>query len=316
METYDSEYNNYPPKPIIDNNSKNNLFKSLISLGLFILLFLIFLPDFRSLFLILLILFIHEGGHFFAMKLFKYQDVSVFFIPLMGAVTTGEKEKISQWQHAFIIMAGPLPGIVLGLLCFFWGNHIEHIIVQLAGIMFIFINILNLIPLDPLDGGKLLETLFFSNNDKLKTLFIISSTILLSLLGIYFFNLILIILAFLMISKLRSFLDLKKIRLKIQKENINLNCTYKDLSDENYWKIREIYLSSSRANKLVKSKRFSDDQNENIIAPIIKNMLQHTIQNDMSFYTKLVYVLAWISSFIIPILIIYPFLNNLLMNVE
>ena len=316
MELYDSEYNNYPPKPIINANSKNNLFKSLISLLLFVFLFLIFLPDFRSLFLILLILFIHEGGHFFAMKLFKYQDVSIFFIPLMGAVTTGEKEKISQWQHAFIIMAGPLPGIILGLLCFFWGNHIEHIIVQLAGVMFIFINVLNLIPLDPLEGGKLLETLFFSNNDKLKIIFIFSSTVLLSLLGIYFFNLILIILALLMFSKLRSFLDLKKVRLQIHKENINLNCSYKDLSDENYWKIREIYLSSSSVNKLVKSKRFSDDQNEKLIAPIIKNMLQSTIDNDMRLYAKLLYVIAWISSFIIPIIIIYPFLSNLLMNAE
>ena len=58
------------------------------------------------------------------------------------------------------------------------------------------------------------------------------------------------------------------------------------------------------------------DHNEKIIAPIIKNMLQHTIENDMPFYVKLLYVLAWISSFIIPILIIYPFLSNLLMNVE
>ncbi|NTV04424.1 LptF/LptG family permease, partial [bacterium] len=39
------------------------------------------------------VLLVHELGHFAAMKLFKYSDVQIFFIPMLGAAVTGSPTK-------------------------------------------------------------------------------------------------------------------------------------------------------------------------------------------------------------------------------
>ena len=90
MQEVDDTY--YPPKPDIEEQSKTNINKSLLSLGLFILMFYFLIDDLQVLFLVVLILFIHEMGHFIAMKVFGYNGVNMFFIPLMGAMVTGAKK--------------------------------------------------------------------------------------------------------------------------------------------------------------------------------------------------------------------------------
>ena len=119
MERQQAETDIYPEKPHINTESggSNKIIKSLGSLILFILIFMIFF-DVQYVFLLVLILFIHELGHFIAMKLFNYNDVNIFFIPLMGAVTSGEKSKTTQLQKVLVILSGPIPGIFLGVLCF------------------------------------------------------------------------------------------------------------------------------------------------------------------------------------------------------
>jgi stage IV sporulation protein FB len=162
MQEIDQTY--YPPKPEIEEQSKTNINKSLLSLGLFILVFYFLIADLQVLFLVVLILFIHEMGHFIAMKVFGYNGVNMFFIPLIGAMVTGEKDRISQSQRAIIVLAGPVPGVLIGCGIIAYAQTIDHTGAAVAGFMFLLINILNLLPLDPLDGGKLIETLFFSSN--------------------------------------------------------------------------------------------------------------------------------------------------------
>jgi hypothetical protein len=61
----------------------------------------------------------HEMGHFIAMKAFRYKDLGIFFIPLLGAYVSGSKREVSQKESAIILLAGPLPGIVLGAVFFY-----------------------------------------------------------------------------------------------------------------------------------------------------------------------------------------------------
>lgn len=117
------------------------------------------------------VLFIHEMGHFLAMKIFGYQDLSIFFLPLLGAAAKGQKDHAPAWQQIVISLAGPLPGIVLGLVllglramapatdAITWLNApfmTSFIWMSLA------INYLNLLPITPFDGGRVVETLIFS----------------------------------------------------------------------------------------------------------------------------------------------------------
>jgi len=104
---------------------------------------------------IVLLIFIHECGHAFAARLRGIPTGIMVFIPLMGAfVTTGRYGK-SIVEDAFIGIMGPVFGTVAGLGCLllyaitpghspFW--------LALAQVNF-FMNLFNLAPTPPLDGG-------------------------------------------------------------------------------------------------------------------------------------------------------------------
>jgi Zn-dependent protease len=100
----------------------------------------------------------HELGHYAAMRMFGYRDTSIFFVPFLGAATTGSKPDASLSQEMIVLLAGPVPGIALGaavglarsdLFGSEWGYQLT--------VMLIVINVLNLLPVMPLDGGKVVD---------------------------------------------------------------------------------------------------------------------------------------------------------------
>ncbi len=102
----------------------------------------------------------HEGGHWLAMRAFGYQDVRVFLVPFIGGAASGRKQRAPAWQHGLVSLAGPLPGIVVAT-SIFWFAEPGGQVWGLAEIM-LFLNLLNLLPLEPLDGGRLVGRLLFS----------------------------------------------------------------------------------------------------------------------------------------------------------
>lgn len=118
---------------------------------------------------LLIVLVFHEGGHFIAMRVFGYEDVKVFLVPFLGAATSGHKLRAPGWQRGIVSLAGPMPGLLLGLVLVFvvprdsmaWG---------LVG-MLLAINALNLLPLYPLDGGRLVGLILFARAPLLDVLF-------------------------------------------------------------------------------------------------------------------------------------------------
>ena len=74
------------PKPILEENKRNWVRKSLISLAIYGVLFLlIFKIEPVYIAALLVVLLIHEFGHFFAMKAFNYTNVKLFVLPMLGA---------------------------------------------------------------------------------------------------------------------------------------------------------------------------------------------------------------------------------------
>jgi Zn-dependent protease len=105
------------------------------------------------------VILLHEAGHYAGMRLFGYRDVRMFFIPFFGAAVTGKKHAAPAWQQAIVLLLGPLPGIALGVALAMWQPAwltIPLIFILLA------VNGFNLLPVYPLDGGKLLHVLLFS----------------------------------------------------------------------------------------------------------------------------------------------------------
>lgn len=126
--------------------------------------------------LIIGILFFHELGHFFAMKIFGYKDLSMFFIPFFGAAVTGRKLHAQSWKDAIVTLAGPLPGILIGAPLFYYGRLRGMELIQHAGVLMVLINAINLLPIKPLDGGRFFDIILFSRWRWLALLFSAFST--------------------------------------------------------------------------------------------------------------------------------------------
>ncbi len=118
--------------------------------------------DFATLGALMLVLLVHEVGHFMAMKYFGYRDLKVFFVPFLGAAVTGRHEQPTARQELVVLFAGPLPGLVLGLAALAWlepvagawGQWLFHL-----AVLSVLVNGSNLLPIHPLDGGKIFEIL-------------------------------------------------------------------------------------------------------------------------------------------------------------
>ncbi|PAX59952.1 site-2 protease family protein [Brunnivagina elsteri] len=107
---------------------------------------------------------LHEAGHVIAMKLCGYQDTSILFLPFLGAVATArEKYDTTLVQNVFVLLAGPLPGLILGIfLGVMYGSSSNIFWVKEAAWMLISLNLINLMPIYPLDGGKIANLVIFS----------------------------------------------------------------------------------------------------------------------------------------------------------
>ncbi|HZL91080.1 MAG TPA: hypothetical protein VFB96_22125 [Pirellulaceae bacterium] len=131
--------------------------------------------------LLVAVLLFHESGHYLGMRLFNYQDVRMFFIPFFGAAVSGRTTSVEGYKEAIVLLLGPLPGIVLGvglgIVCMF---H-DIPILRSASLMLLAINGFNLLPLLPLDGGRLVHLILFSRQRHLEAAFRLVAALLLGL---------------------------------------------------------------------------------------------------------------------------------------
>lgn len=134
--------------------------------------------------LLLAVLLLHELGHALAMRLVGYSGLSVLVLPFLGAVAIGRKDDASPWQKMAVLLAGPVPGLILAILCLRLGisdsPHREALIS--AGALALTINLFNLLPFTPLDGGQLVDTFLFARRPRLRFAFFATSVV--ALLGL------------------------------------------------------------------------------------------------------------------------------------
>lgn len=290
----------FPPKPM-PTGGDNPLMRSVLSLGFFIFAFYLLFGSFQYVLLMLLVLLIHEAGHLIAMKMFGYKELSIFFIPLLGAAVTGTKSRISQRQRVIILMAGPLPGLIIGSVLVYlgvaWGNENYGTI----GAIFIFINAFNLLPFTPLDGGKVVETMFFSNNEVIKMVFYAISCAGLIGVGFLMESYILIFFGALWISRIRQENRRRIVHAELDAENIDFRKTYNDLTDREYWLIRRSWLRAGKKVRVADPDNFRTVKQEPILMTQVKNVLFVPIDEDMTLAGKLTWVFVWLVAFVGPV---------------
>lgn len=306
------EYTYYPPKPEINERNTASLVKTIGSLILFVGLFMLLNVSLNLIFLVVLVLFLHEMGHLIAMRSYGYEDVGMFFIPFLGAVVTGRKEEMSQLQRIIIVLAGPIPGIVIGTaLLGVFHYFYPHPLLLMFGIIFIALNVLNLIPLDPLDGGKLFELLFFSFSEISKIIFTILSGLAMLSLGYYYDSLVIMLFGSFTLFRVQSHFKLIKLRKRLSHLDIPLTITYANLSDKDYWRLRKEYIYIANLQGTISPESKDYDENEAALAPAIRNLLKTPIIKDVSLIGKIGFVLLWVVSIVGSAYIIWYHLNLL-----
>jgi Zn-dependent protease len=151
-------------------NWAKNLFILLISLFIFIKLGLLKSRS-TDIAIIVVVLLVHEAGHFIGMRLFGYKNVQMFFIPFFGAAVSGRSQNVSSWKKALVCLMGPVPGIFLGIILGVVYVITRITICQQLAMMFIIINVFNLLPFFPLDGGRFLQEVLLSRNRYIELIF-------------------------------------------------------------------------------------------------------------------------------------------------
>ncbi len=105
------------------------------------------------------VLFVHEMGHLVAAKIKGIRTTPAVFIPFMGAVIGMKERPKDAATEAFVAYGGPLFGLLSTLppLFLFQATH-QPIwgVTVLVGAM---LNLFNLIPISPLDGGRIIGVL-------------------------------------------------------------------------------------------------------------------------------------------------------------
>lgn len=122
------------------------------------------------------VLFIHEMGHLISMRLLKYKDVQMFFIPLFGAAVSGVDVSPSGTKKAMVSLMGPIPGLLIGIFTGVLYVKTREPLLGEATRTFLFINAFNLLPFHPLDGGRFFEAILFSRHPKLELVFKVLTT--------------------------------------------------------------------------------------------------------------------------------------------
>lgn len=102
----------------------------------------------------LVMIFIHEMGHYLAAKQLGMPVSAPIFTP-MGAVILMPTLPKSSKEEAYIAMAGPILGTVGALAGFILGLVLGvKDLIQVSQLAFM-LNLFNLIPLAPMDGGRI-----------------------------------------------------------------------------------------------------------------------------------------------------------------
>jgi len=305
-EIIDNDYNNaFPPKPE-ESKPKPNAAKSFFSLVLFIAAFHLFFSwSIVTIAIVVLAVIIHELGHFLAMKLFNYKDLTIFFLPLLGAVASGEKEEISQKQKVTILLAGPLPGIIIGTIFIQLGIAYDNTILSEAGNIFLFINLFNLLPIMPLDGGKVIKTLFFSANEIINKIFIIISIFLLAGFAVYTDSYIMLLVPLFLTMQLNGQTQINKVRTAVISKGIIIDTTYENLPDRDYWLIRDEIAKNIKAfRNIIAPTDYNISPFESKIMKQVKSIINKKPKQDIGAIGKIFVVLLWTISIIAPFYVI------------
>jgi Zn-dependent protease len=125
-----------------------SMLSMIASIGVFTMMF--GLPYALS---VVLLIYIHEAGHWIWMKAMGLDPRAPMFIPGLGAFVAMNKLPNNQAIHAWVSLAGPLIGGLGCAIIYVLGVHLNNQWLTTSANTGFMLNLLQMIPAKPLDGG-------------------------------------------------------------------------------------------------------------------------------------------------------------------
>lgn len=105
------------------------------------------------------LILVHEMGHYLAARRRGLNVGAPTFIPFVGAWIELKDQPHDAETEAYVGFAGPLVGSLGALLCYFLARSYDSALLLALSYAGFFLNLFNLIPLSPFDGGRITAVL-------------------------------------------------------------------------------------------------------------------------------------------------------------
>ena len=104
---------------------------------------------------LVLLLFVHEMGHVLEAKRQGLDVSAPMFIPFLGAAILLKEQPQGAWREALVAIAGPIVGSLGAAAVWLVGEQQDSEFLLALGFTGFLLNLFNLIPVVPLDGGRI-----------------------------------------------------------------------------------------------------------------------------------------------------------------
>ena len=107
------------------------------------------------------VVIIHELGHVAAASSFRWRVKAIRLLPFGGVAEVEENGNMPAWQELLVVLAGPAQNLLMVLVAMlcrsigWWSVGWSEYFIEVN----LLIGLFNLLPILPLDGGKLLQTI-------------------------------------------------------------------------------------------------------------------------------------------------------------
>lgn len=106
----------------------------------------------------------HEYGHIRAMKYFGMKTKGIYLIPFMGGLALSDEKINTRWQDVVISIMGPTFGLLMSIGSLIAYHATGNVFFAGLAAFNALLNLFNLLPILPLDGGHILKSISFSMN--------------------------------------------------------------------------------------------------------------------------------------------------------
>ena len=103
----------------------------------------------------ILLLLVHELGHYLEARRQGLDVGAPVFIPFLGAAILLKENPLDAWREAQIAIAGPIVGSIGAAVVWLIGEQQNSELFIALGFTGFFLNLFNLLPVVPLDGGRI-----------------------------------------------------------------------------------------------------------------------------------------------------------------